>query len=100
PRTYILTISLHDALPILRSHPRSCLGVQFRARSPINPRDPSRSVRSRYLRQVPVHKVSKRLILMDGNTNLEVLQDFDHKGCTRLDRKSTRLNSSHLVISY
>src|SRR5437773_5340397 len=46
-------------------------------------------------------------IVMDQNSNLYVadrqnsrVQVFDTDGKYRLDRKSTRLNSSHITISY
>src|SRR5256885_11072516 len=80
--TEIYTLSLHDALPIYRceDHRGPHLHAARRSRgaplSPTRPRRPSDLLRN----QSPA---------MPG-----------FFACNRTDRKSTRLNSSHLVISY
>src|SRR5256885_6712447 len=70
--TEIYTLSLHDALPIC--HPGSLLG----------------STHSQILSGIPE---SVQYI------NLQFADYLSYAGLSR-DRKSTRLNSSHLVISY
>src|SRR3712207_7618098 len=75
--TEIYTLSLHDALPILRGHERLLRGGP--ARGPALRRDPRRRRRRRELRGA----------------------GRDLAGARRgADRKSTRLNSSHANISY
>src|SRR5688500_20051489 len=75
PRTTVLyTLSLHDALPISRR------AMRLRARQSTPARDRARS---------------QRLI-----TWTTWRRAFAAPGKSSLDRKSTRLNSSHLVISY
>src|SRR5256885_8871721 len=68
--TEIYTLSLHDALPICRAFRSRCAGSRRDVR-----RDSARKSRS-------------------GSPWADLR---DHRGA---DRKSTRLNSSHLVISY
>src|SRR2546426_5775880 len=80
--TEIYTLSLHDALPILspQGSPSSCIG-----------RAGPSSTSTRTTRPRPNH--SRRIPLRGRRTS--------SKNAARLsDRKSTRLNSSHLVISY
>src|SRR5256885_7629767 len=69
--TEIYTLSLHDALPI------SSNGMPLAAEP-----NPGRSAETQVLMRVP----------RDGDYQVEVASSGD--------RKSTRLNSSHLVISY
>src|SRR5207249_12314996 len=67
------TLSLHDALPISRSQPEW-----------LRPRPPARDQRAE-----------------KGRADLPASQDDeDHPRARQLDRKSTRLNSSHVSISY
>src|SRR5256885_7496512 len=73
--TEIYTLSLHDALPIFRSAARA------RAASP-TARPPNRRVRRRR---------------RGGDSGSRASAPPSE---TESDRKSTRLNSSHLVISY
>src|SRR2546426_8538611 len=70
--TEIYTLSLHDALPILRE---------------------ARRIANRPAVAVPV-----RLLAVDVGVGAET--DARQAVARREDRKSTRLNSSHLVISY
>src|SRR3712207_9400672 len=72
--TEIYTLSLHDALPILRRHPLLRAGLHFHDLA--RPCD-----RRRERARPPAHGAARR-------AQLEV------------DRKSTRLNSSHANISY
>src|SRR5256885_12986454 len=71
--TEIYTLSLHDALPIL-GRPGHATG-------------PGRERPGRRARR-------------DGSLACRLLPRSHHAQRGRLDRKSTRLNSSHLVISY
>src|SRR5207253_10968204 len=83
PTTDISTLSLHDALPIwrIRSIDRTADGVAHKFRSGGEKTTPSFSfvVSQHTYRRFP-----------DGLRRLR----------QRLDRKSTRLNSSHVAISY
>src|SRR2546430_17008715 len=81
--TEIYTLSLHDALPIYSdsdSSVHSTDAATFRSSSTIpaspNPNDP----------QYEQSSLGEQFIVIDHNANL--------------DRKSTRLNSSHSQISY
>src|SRR5438552_9409177 len=70
----IYTLSLHDALPISLSGERElCTGYAVEGASPL----PCR-------------------IMIGGRT----WRDLDHDSARQRDRKSTRLNSSHQIISY
>src|SRR5256885_5135419 len=73
--TEIYTLSLHDALPISAENRRDV--------------DPRRSPRLG-----PARQLARQDDLHRGG------QAKVRRGAGRLDRKSTRLNSSHLVISY
>src|SRR5256885_11627408 len=77
--TEIYTLSLHDALPISTSCPASS-----RSRTTAEP-------------MYPVAPVTKTRIcqILSG-----CLGSLHCSPCSVVDRKSTRLNSSHLVISY
>src|SRR5690242_21680896 len=72
----IYTLSLHDALPIFRRPARGGLGRLHGARRQTRGTD-----RSQWCRQDDVHR-------------------RDHGVRADEDRKSTRLNSSHMSISY
>src|SRR2546426_12772837 len=76
--TEIYTLSLHDALPILRA----AMGATFR--HPVVPFDDAAFIA--WARQ---HDVTLWATAADGEPLPRAV-----------DRKSTRLNSSHLVISY
>src|SRR5256885_10050790 len=84
--TEIYTLSLHDALPILQTN---CARLSSRNRDRKG-RRAHRETRSthRYLRN--------RQALVSGIAERQGLRSIR----SNLDRKSTRLNSSHLVISY
>src|SRR5256885_11798819 len=77
--TEIYTLSLHDALPI-------SLGVDG---------DGGDAVFPGVVDQVPQRAQDQRAVGVEGVRVLGERQDLHG-----LDRKSTRLNSSHLVISY
>src|SRR5256885_16276279 len=74
--TEIYTLSLHDALPIYRGHELLQAGAAARAEV----ENPRRTVEARRLEEC-----------IDRIGDIDVVAQ---------DRKSTRLNSSHLVISY
>src|SRR5439155_21702879 len=86
PPTQLYTLSLHDALPICRLHARERARLRRRRARP-RPRD-------RRLRLAPVVLLQRpqRLSRRGG----EVPRRPPAVG----DRKSTRLNSSHVAISY
>src|SRR5256885_10032230 len=79
--TEIYTLSLHDALPIY-------LDVRIQIRKP--------HARGLALRLADVAGAKRNLALQICEVhNVEI-----HEAESAKDRKSTRLNSSHLVISY
>src|SRR5205807_10325376 len=86
PPTELSTLSLHDALPIFERGPAGQV-----------PRVPSQHVRHR------VAAEPGRAVRVEDRD--DVLRVLDHHPqplflLPERDRKSTRLNSSHLVISY
>src|SRR5205807_8600159 len=100
PPTAIYTLSLHDALPISRcvgllSMPDDILAVEpapvalVRTSQPFIKADPHGS----YLRV-------KTFAALNGVRCLCCLAVIKEHVGWEVDRKSTRLNSSHLVISY
>src|SRR5437879_8136291 len=70
PTTEIYTLSLHDALPI--SQIPNQTGASYRP---------------------PAHEINQPIIGRSRRRN-------HHRSARKLDRKSTRLNSSHRCISY
>src|SRR5205807_10102206 len=100
PTTAISTPSLHDALPI-------CVGYDFA--NPLHTNgttgDPSLSAKISYQpttrlgMDISASRAFQAGVLtgasLDTNLTASVNMKLSHK-----DRKSTRLNSSHLVISY
>src|SRR5207249_10209028 len=84
-RTELYTLSLHDALPI--SDPRGLM-----ARSVSRRRALSILTRRRSGSTPPVTTCS--------TSRRSISAPESHCGCARADRKSTRLNSSHVSISY
>src|SRR5436190_8640277 len=56
--------------------------------------------RSRELRRARGHRQRVPEVPIDGGAGHEVLRQLRPEPGRRLDRKSTRLNSSHTVISY
>src|SRR5690606_41288316 len=84
------TPSLHGALPISRASAR---GTQ-RSSLPTEPASPSTSGSS-------VRPSSSRVVIRwSGGDGAEGLAELACLGGRQLDRKSTRLNSSHVKISY
>src|SRR2546426_8652132 len=72
--TEIYTLSLHDALPIYQQPPPARLDQRRRTGAPVP--------------------------WIDGRAGAAAAPDLRHAVGGAGDRKSTRLNSSHLVISY
>src|SRR5205807_10125642 len=90
PPTQTYTLSLHDALPISLQlqHQNQDLQLQIRLFQ-----NPKRNQNHHPYHQVKSHQLMQLLVLQDIlETNTMQLEQED--------RKSTRLNSSHLVISY
>src|SRR5205807_9716459 len=94
--TQIYTLSLHDALPILEGGQREHL------------RELAKGLKARVLVHVEDHlshmNAADLVVTMAGYNSLYQLLRLRKKGLviprSGPDRKSTRLNSSHLVISY
>src|SRR5690348_17489436 len=80
PTSALHTLSLHDALPISPAR-ISCL-------------------RRERVRPAPDFREQARGVPIGGTCAPEILDDFPLQGARVLDRKSTRLNSSHPSISY
>src|SRR5207244_12253768 len=96
---FIFTLSLHDALPIFRASndirnedvERGCYGILQNARL---------QFRGWLLQFVFRRFVVKQASCnWDASANFNVGKGIDAMG-RRVDRKSTRLNSSHQIISY
>src|SRR5438034_6597439 len=75
PAAECYTLSLHDALPIL--------GVVYEGRQPVIGK-----------------RVAVKFLLPSLSKDKELVERFKAEAKTIKDRKSTRLNSSHTVISY
>src|SRR5207253_10052211 len=91
------TLSLHDALPISEEQAEFGVAVPVlvSVRAAVEELVPLDAgfFPTAQLHQVPANRQSDlRLIRIDGQTFPPVVD--------RLDRKSTRLNSSHVAISY
>src|SRR5690606_40930655 len=82
--TAIYALSLHDALPIFLhgAQPRARTLGQLAQRHERDPREPVAAAARRQQRREPARPFARRL------------------GAGARDRKSTRLNSSHVKISY
>src|SRR5256885_16253872 len=72
--TEIYTLSLHDALPI--------------------------SLPTKLPPNFPLPNWGKLLLVVGSQSKWRILNELMKEGQAASDRKSTRLNSSHLVISY
>src|SRR5690242_21432766 len=83
------TLSLHDALPISQQPCRGGVADLMRVE-----RDPRSHVRQ----QQRLGKCDRSVAESLGQAGQR--QDRNEKHCGREDRKSTRLNSSHMSISY
>src|SRR5690606_40098740 len=95
---HICALSLHDALPIsavrVRSRDHEALVV---------PTDPTVRKRHPTVGQRVVEErqgVRVRLVDLIDQDDSAVLPRVPHVGIILIDRKSTRLNSSHVKISY
>src|SRR5256885_9524136 len=84
--TEIYTLSLHDALPISLANSYLAIGNNFDILTVINKVDLSLVEPERVCEQI------ENVIGLDAHDAILV--------SAKTDRKSTRLNSSHLVISY
>src|SRR5205807_8287656 len=98
--TYHHTLSLHDALPILVPDPNGLFNFV--------PRDPALFRFWRFIcslsKSAPVRQVSPMDLFecIEAHSGRTFALPFIQSIARQLlrDRKSTRLNSSHLVISY
>src|SRR5205807_8769466 len=94
-RTDTYTLSLHDALPI---YLYSQLGRAYEIRND------ARAAQATYQTMVEtarrMHDVEMECVALNRQAVLEGEDFFRLERAMALDRKSTRLNSSHLVISY
>src|SRR5690606_40446591 len=90
PPTHIPTLPLHDALPIFRT-PYS---VSFGARRKRYPN------RRRYTCERHMHDMANRLTGLSGSERITPPARRFGRVRRARDRKSTRLNSSHVKISY
>src|SRR5205807_8432712 len=99
PSTALYTLSLHDALPIYADRPD--VAGQLHLHRPANAELGVRAVRLR--RRGRVRAGRRSIAGADGNRTGATQARLGHGGrigTNAEDRKSTRLNSSHLVISY
>src|SRR5688500_19937936 len=87
PPSHIYTLSLHDALPILHAVGQV---VNFYSTTELPPEVLVRAVNAHLPPDVSVYDAADVPQAFDANRDAK----------RKLDRKSTRLNSSHLVISY
>src|SRR5690606_39856326 len=96
PTTEIYTLSLHDALPIsdglIKPHPTNAQNSTAPMRTRTNAM--SNSSRSGHLTDQQSLIIRSRTLRVDLADQRESVSDH------RPDRKSTRLNSSHVKISY
>src|SRR5207253_6011047 len=100
PPTYISPLSLHDALPILRIVAWSGdSAVTFRARAVVAALVASRSNDDNARAPCSLNCLTKRINRV-ALVDLAAKRKVDHSNVVRRDRKSTRLNSSHVAISY
>src|SRR5207247_8710092 len=96
PHTHSYTPSLHDALPISFQSPNRRLAVRRRVLRQGNVRSSVPQVHGAVVAESEIgasaaqRRVVQRRLEWDGT----------HGGDHRIDRKSTRLNSSHEWISY
>src|SRR5690606_39853245 len=85
--TYIYTLSLHDALPIF-------------LRVAVDDVEHDRRARLRIADDLAERVVRLDLGAVDRGDDIALDEAGLRGGTVRLDRKSTRLNSSHVKISY
>src|SRR5690606_41146433 len=100
PNTYIYTLSLHDALPILEDDPQFSLIIQYAngevtkcELGKIQSNDEGGQNTSYVIDHFVESILEDKQPLVTGEEGMKSLQVI-------LDRKSTRLNSSHVKISY
>src|SRR5258708_4920462 len=92
--TEIYTLSLHDALPIWLKFPKTFLGDSKEGRDRLLSK--KKRCRLRHLEEI-----SRVFVDLKSWQILPVIQqDLFSSESQGLDRKSTRLNSSHQIISY
>src|SRR5207249_8982681 len=100
PTTRIYTLSLHDALPISHRIPHRFVAADLRMLDSLDERTPFRTPQ-RFADAAHERRRDRRLLAarhpLAGAPALEFLLQQRDQG---LDRKSTRLNSSHVSISY
>src|SRR5688500_19767906 len=86
----LLALSLHDALPIYKAFKPALLGRMVTV-----PYYPISDEILRAIIKLQLGKIKKRI-----SDNHGAQFSYDDSVIDTVDRKSTRLNSSHLVISY
>src|SRR5207302_11511880 len=87
PPTQIYTLSLHDALPISTCRSPRAISSPLSAEGASTSSPPTRPTSRR-----PISRCSHRTFAITSHTSPSTAE--------RTDRKSTRLNSSHVKISY
>src|SRR5205807_9801171 len=92
-RSALYTLSLHDALPIYIVDHGFMSGATFRKGFLAFWKD-------RKLDQPRLWRGRQHGYGCSRRSRLDVLHQGEHQSIGEVDRKSTRLNSSHLVISY
>src|SRR5690606_41122295 len=93
--TPIYTLSLHDALPISESNLGRTRKLITRAAVPIDELSSAKELSTLFIQLGKYSETDKLL-----NKLIEEYQRVFGPNSIRLDRKSTRLNSSHVKISY
>src|SRR5205814_9552401 len=96
PTTYTYTLSLHDALPICRIQPAKIEKIVEQAQADINKTIKEKGEQAAY--ECGVIGLDQRILLILGRLHFRT--SYGQNVLRHSDRKSTRLNSSHLGISY
>src|SRR5690606_41875690 len=100
PTTSIDTLSLHDALPIFTGERSIYLFGKLTEVRKLPVTKTQHRV-SQMLRRTKINKPGHKPPGRCGCITIAVCRSQHQKpGCLRIDRKSTRLNSSHVKISY
>src|SRR5207249_10606480 len=93
--TAIYTFSLHDALPIYRPQDiQGCRHLWMVGSERLLPNSQRASQQPNRILTLPLFQIK------GCGSVVETLSDYSGGGARTRDRKSTRLNSSHVSISY